>query len=121
MSAEREDWASAFLRQGASDLTVHELLAARDELPLCHALHYLQMACEKIAKAYRARNTNAKLHGEDGLLRRHRSRSSRRPWTRRPHRETPSTPGRLAMLSSFPASTPSQRCPCSAQQAGERS
>ncbi len=27
----------------------------------CHRLHYLQMACEKIAKAYRLRDTNAAL------------------------------------------------------------
>jgi hypothetical protein len=29
------------------------------------------MACEKIGKAYRIRDTNAKLHGEGGLLRSH--------------------------------------------------
>jgi hypothetical protein len=29
------------------------------------------MACEKIGKAYRIRDTNAKLRGEGGLLRSH--------------------------------------------------
>jgi hypothetical protein len=35
---------------------------------VCHRLHYLQMACEKIAKAYRCRDTDAKL---EDLLTRH--------------------------------------------------
>lgn len=73
MSELRGDWATAFLRQGRSDLQVYDLLSAQRELeiPRCHALHYLQMACEKIAKAYRIRDTNAELEGEGGLLRRH--------------------------------------------------
>ncbi len=73
MSAERGDWADAFLRQGISDLGVHDLLAStlNASLPHCHALHYLQMACEKLAKAYRIRDTSAALHGENGLLRKH--------------------------------------------------
>jgi hypothetical protein len=73
MDDERERWARAFLWQGTSDLEVYDLLAAQPEkkVPRCHALHYLQMACEKIAKAYRIRDTNAELHGEGGLLRRH--------------------------------------------------
>ncbi len=73
MATEREQWAGAFWRQGRSDFGVYELLAAKSpkEVPRCHALHYLQMACEKIAKAYRIRDTNAELHGEGGLLRCH--------------------------------------------------
>ena len=73
MSELRGEWATAFLRQGRSYLQVYDLLIAQPELeiPRCHALHYLQMACEKIAKAYRIRDTNAELTGEGGLLRRH--------------------------------------------------
>jgi hypothetical protein len=41
----------AYLRQASSDLAVYQALYARPELPACHALHYLQMATEKLAKA----------------------------------------------------------------------
>ncbi|HMR09206.1 MAG TPA: hypothetical protein PKA88_25675 [Polyangiaceae bacterium] len=73
MNVEREEWARAFLRQASSDLAVYDLLERQpqQEFPRCHSLHYLQMACEKVAKAYRTRETDAVLHGEGGLLRRH--------------------------------------------------
>jgi hypothetical protein len=41
---------------------------ANSDVPLCHRLHYLQMACEKLAKAYRFRDTNTSL---DRLLTEH--------------------------------------------------
>ncbi|HZL37716.1 MAG TPA: hypothetical protein VFC78_20535, partial [Tepidisphaeraceae bacterium] len=41
----------ALLRQARSDLTVFDLLAAHEDVPECHALHFLQMATEKLAKA----------------------------------------------------------------------
>jgi len=44
-------WAEAFLAQAQSDWKVYEHLAESD-FPACHALHYLQMATEKLAKAY---------------------------------------------------------------------
>ncbi len=47
----RTDWASAFAEQGSSDLLVYEILSEAN-VPSCHRLHYLQMATEKIAKAY---------------------------------------------------------------------
>ncbi len=51
----RYDWADVFAAQSRSDFQVY------DTLPLavedCHRLHYLQMAGEKIAKAYRLRDT----------------------------------------------------------------
>ena len=52
---------------------MYSLLVAQPEetIPRCHALHYLQMACEKIATAYRIRDTSAQLTGSNGLLRRH--------------------------------------------------
>ena len=45
----------AFLAQARSDFVVFELLMAQDRqaVPECHALHYLQMATEKLAKAIR--------------------------------------------------------------------
>ena len=45
------NWAQAFARQAASDLDARDVLAADRSLPACHALHYLQMACEKLCKA----------------------------------------------------------------------
>ena len=42
--------AQAFHAQARSDFLVYEHLAAQS-LPECHALHYLQMAAEKVAKA----------------------------------------------------------------------
>ncbi|MGB7160849.1 MAG: hypothetical protein WBD40_22490 [Tepidisphaeraceae bacterium] len=45
------NWVQAFARQAASDLDVREVLAATSAMPSCHALHHLQMACEKLCKA----------------------------------------------------------------------
>jgi hypothetical protein len=45
------NWTQAFARQAASDLDAREVLAADPSLPACHALHFLQMACEKLCKA----------------------------------------------------------------------
>jgi len=53
----RQAWADAFAEQARSDWDVYRLLAAHPTTPACHALHYLQMACEKVAKAYRCRDT----------------------------------------------------------------
>jgi hypothetical protein len=46
--------ADAYAEQSRSDFAVYQihLQGAED----CHRLHYLQMACEKIAKAYRLRD-----------------------------------------------------------------
>lgn len=64
MLTDRKEWAIANARQSASDLHVYEVLQASalappDQIEECHRLHYLQMACEKIAKAYRFRDTSA--------------------------------------------------------------
>lgn len=64
----RTQWANAFVRQGRSDFDVYRKLSSDNELPICHHLHYLQMACEKVAKAYRLRDTRADI---DTLLTRH--------------------------------------------------
>lgn len=54
----REAWAAAFVKQARSDWDVYQRLAAAGEAD-CHTLHYLQMACEKVAKAYRIRDLDA--------------------------------------------------------------
>jgi len=53
----RDAFANAFYRQAASDWQAYKTLAATPDLARCHSLHYLQMACEKLAKAYRLRDT----------------------------------------------------------------
>ncbi len=58
----------AFLAQSRSDWEVFGRLAADASIPACHQLHYLQMACEKIAKAYRCRDRAVNL---EELLKRH--------------------------------------------------
>jgi len=72
----RDEWAVAFATQARSDWAVFGLLCelavpqpdhtgeGEPSIPAavvewCHALHYLQMACEKVAKAYRLRDTAA--------------------------------------------------------------
>lgn len=55
--------AEAYAAQSQSDFRVfQEFLQGAEE---CHRLHFLQMACEKIAKAYRLRDTPD--FPEDGL------------------------------------------------------
>jgi hypothetical protein len=44
-------WPQVFLAQAKSDWQVYEHLK-KTQFPSCHALHYLQMATEKLAKAY---------------------------------------------------------------------
>ncbi len=65
-SADRDAWAAAYAKQSRSDFAVFEMFTNQilvKQCPLlgqveqCHSLHYLQMACEKIAKAYRFRDT----------------------------------------------------------------
>jgi hypothetical protein len=54
----RHAYERAFLEQARSDWRVYRLLAERAEHK-CHELHYLQMATEKLAKAYRLRETQS--------------------------------------------------------------
>lgn len=46
------NWAHAFAIQALSDLAARETLLRDPQLPHCHELHFLQMACEKLCKAY---------------------------------------------------------------------
>ncbi len=41
-----------FLVQARTDFVVFEFLQQQDDLPACHALHYLQMATELLGKAH---------------------------------------------------------------------
>lgn len=68
--ARRQAFAVAFATQGRSDWEVYKHLSAltKPSFPQCHALHYLQMATEKIAKAYRIRDTAADV---DDLVKHH--------------------------------------------------
>ena len=61
----RQAWADGYWQQSRSDFDIFNKLS---DVPECHRLHYLQMACEKIAKAYRLRDTSASL---DGVLNSH--------------------------------------------------
>jgi hypothetical protein len=56
----RRAFADAFAAQGRSDWEVYQHLSGlpKPSFPRCHQLHYLQMATEKIAKAYRIRDTD---------------------------------------------------------------
>lgn len=45
------DWRTAYLTQAKSDYAML-LKLIREEAPLCHCLHYLQMTTEKMAKGF---------------------------------------------------------------------
>ncbi len=47
-----DEWRIAYARQARADLLAREHLLASDRLPQCQQLHFLQMACEKICKAF---------------------------------------------------------------------
>ena len=65
----RDDWALAYAAQSQSDWGIYWLLVRhRPPVPACHELHYLQMATEKIAKAYMFRDTATR---EQGLQQAH--------------------------------------------------
>jgi hypothetical protein len=68
MPPSRADWATAYAAQSASDFALFEMLSSMAGIPRCHLLHYLQMACEKISKAYMFRDTDA---AEEKLLTQH--------------------------------------------------
>ena len=46
------EWAAAFARQAGADLATWEKLQPVADVPECHKLQLLQMACEKLAKAH---------------------------------------------------------------------
>ena len=46
------DWARAYAHQADADLHTWNRLQPFDDVPACHKLLFLQMACEKLTKAY---------------------------------------------------------------------
>jgi hypothetical protein len=63
----RAAYAAAFIKQARSDWLVFRALS-EPPIAFCHRLHYLQMACEKLAKAYRLRDTSSPI---DELISKH--------------------------------------------------
>ncbi len=51
MPATDEDWARGYAKQALSDLEAREILVSGNA-EKCHRLHFLQMASEKVCKAY---------------------------------------------------------------------
>jgi hypothetical protein len=47
-----DDWRRAFARQAKADFQTWDRLQDHRDVPDCHKLHLLQMACEKLAKAH---------------------------------------------------------------------
>jgi hypothetical protein len=63
----RAAYATAFIAQARSDWLAYRVLE-QSGIAVCHHLHYLQMVCEKVAKAYRLRDTESPL---DDLVSKH--------------------------------------------------
>lgn len=47
-----DQWRVAYAKQAIADLRTREKLLEHPDLPDCQQLHFLQMACEKLCKAY---------------------------------------------------------------------
>jgi len=47
-----EEWRIAYAKQALADLLARERLLQHADVPDCQQLHFLQMACEKLCKAY---------------------------------------------------------------------
>ena len=47
-----QDWGRAFAKQAQADFRTWNELGRQNELPKSQKLHFLQMACEKLAKAH---------------------------------------------------------------------
>jgi len=54
-----DQWDKAYLRQASSDYEVFRQLLSMP-VPPCHQLHYLQMATEKLAKAFLSANARGR-------------------------------------------------------------
>ena len=58
MPTTKGEWDDAYATQARSDFAVYRGALTQSGVEECHRLHYLQMACEKTAKAYRLRDTD---------------------------------------------------------------
>jgi hypothetical protein len=65
MPATDQDWARAYAKQALSDLDAREKLESAG-VHKCHRLHFLQMAAEKLCKAYLATS-----NGHDNVRKTH--------------------------------------------------
>jgi hypothetical protein len=52
MMATIDEWSLAYARQASADFNTFDLIQSLD-VPDCHKLQFLQMACEKLVKAHR--------------------------------------------------------------------
>lgn len=50
--SDKDDWARGYARQSQADFTTYENLQTQSDIPACHSLLFLQMACEKLVKAH---------------------------------------------------------------------
>jgi hypothetical protein len=48
----RADWVQGYARQVSADFNSFQILQAIGDIPACHKLLFLQMACEKLCKAH---------------------------------------------------------------------
>jgi hypothetical protein len=64
MQSTDEDWARSYAKQALSDLRAREALGKNTER--CHRLHFLQMAAEKVCKAFLTR-----ANGHDNVRKSH--------------------------------------------------
>lgn len=55
MMGDASDWSRAYARQAEADLATWERLLRDRTVPECHRMIFLQMACEKLAKAHLCR------------------------------------------------------------------
>jgi len=46
------EWRAGFALQAKADLEARDQLLSQASIPACQHLHFLQMACEKLCKAY---------------------------------------------------------------------
>lgn len=59
--ATRLEWAQGFARQAAADFETFERLTLANLSPACHALQFLQMACEKLVKSHLCAQKSSKI------------------------------------------------------------
>ncbi len=120
--APTEAWARAYAAQARSDWQVYKALQFEARQSACHELHFLQMACEKIAKAYRLRDDSVPLEkirtehvGCDKFLKNYLKSSEAREFYRgRPKQLEAATPKLVQLMKQIQALCPaidSVACP----------
>lgn len=54
-----DEWSRAYAKQAKADFETWDALQGNMAVPACHKLHFLQMACEKLCKAYLCKQPGA--------------------------------------------------------------